>query len=384
MRFAAWQMAVVMAAAGWSQSDLPIAREGRYWVQFAGGAAPVERNGRLRVTGRAQISVRGEDRSDVAYALKKRARADSEAAARQLLREARLQVRRGGAETELALRSPHASVDAELRLRVPSALREVILLSEAGGLEAQELSGALRAETGGGHVRMDAIQGAVTVRTGGGNVRLGKLGGVVRCVAGGGSILADWLAQDADLSTGGGEIVIRRAEGVVRLTTGGGNIRVERARSVAAFTTGGLIEVLEADGPVSAEAGAGAVRVRSARGLRVSSGAGPIQLEGVSGRLRASTGRGDIVAALAGVAGPEESLLSTGAGDITVFLPSNLAVTVEAVSALEEANRILSEFPEIQTRRQGRGLEARGSLNGGGPLLRLAVSGGSIYLRRRP
>ncbi len=381
MRAAAWPLLLAVTAA-WPQDETEISRQGRYWVQIVSGAAPVDKAGRLRVASRGPISLRGEERSDVAYALTKRVKADSEDSARRLLRQFVLETARRGVETELRLRLPREDAEAQLRLRVPSALREVVLISQGGGLEAENLRGALRAETGGGHIRLDGIQGAVTVRTGGGNVRLGKIGGPVGCVAGGGSVTADWLEQEAELATAGGEIVVRRAHGPLRLTTGGGNIRVERARSVTATTGGGLIDVLEADGPVVAEAAAGAVKVRAARSLRVSSGAGAIHLEGVSGGVHAATGRGNIVAALAPLRALEESWLSTEAGDITVFIPSNLAVTIQALNSPDRPGRILSDFPEVQPRREAGRWQARGSLNGGGPLLRLAASGGTIYLKR--
>ncbi len=382
MKAGPWCLSVLAVAAAWSQNESQVTRQGRSWVQTVSGSASVEKSGKLRVAARGEISLRGEERSDVAYALTKRVRADSEQTARRMLGQFVLETVRRGIQTEFRLRLPPQDAEAQLRLRVPSGLREVVLVSRGGGLEAENLRGALQADTGGGHIRLDAIRGAVTVRTGGGNVRLGKIGGPVRCLVGGGSVTAEWLEQDADLATAGGEIVVRRAEARLHLTTGGGNIRVERARSVTAATGGGLIDVLEAEGPVVAEAAAGAVKVRAARGLRVRSGAGPIQLEDVSGGLRATTGRGDIVAALAPVRALEESWLSTDAGDITVFIPSNLAVTIQALNSQERLGRILSDFPEIQPRREGSALQARGSLNGGGPLLRLAASGGTIYLKR--
>lgn len=376
-----WLAAGILAV--WAQQPSSVTREGRYWVQTESGSAPMTKTGRLRVSTRGEVSLRGEDRGDIAYALKKRVKAESEAAARDLLRKLRLDAVRQGDATEITLRLPPVSAEAALRLRVPRTLREVELISQGGNLEAEELAGALRADTGGGLVRVDRVQGPVTIRSGGGSIQLGKIAGPVRCISGGGPIRVDQLDAEAELATAGGEILVRQAAGELRLTAGGGNIRVERARSVTATTGGGLIEVLEAAGPVVAETGAGAVRVRAARSLRINSGAGAIQLENVSGELHASTDLGNITTALAAGRPLGSSQLNTRAGDITVFIPSNLAVTVEAISAGAGWARIVSDFPQIQPRRQGRGAEARGELNGGGPLLRLIASEGTIYLRRR-
>lgn len=374
----------LLAAGGalWAQQQTGLAREGRYWVETVSGRAAIEKAGRLRVSTRGEITLRGEERADLAYSIKKRVKAESEEAARQLLRQFVLERARRAGWVELRLRPPvRGEAEAVLGLRAPRGLSEVILLTEGGGIQAENLAGRLRAETGGGHLRLEGIQGGLTVRSGGGNLRLGKIAGSVRCISGGGSITAEWLGGEAELTTGGGEILVRQAAGPLHVATAGGNIRIERARSVTAASGGGLIDVLEAEGPVAAETAAGAIKVRAARGLRLNSGAGGIQLDGVRGAVRAATGAGNIVAALAPSPPLEDSQLSTDSGDITVLLPSNLAVTVEAIHA-GGPGRIVSDFPEIGVRQAGAGTQARGTLNGGGPLLRLSASGGTIYLRR--
>jgi hypothetical protein len=81
-----------------------------------------------------------------------------------------------------------------------------------------------------------------------------------------------------------------------------------------------------------------------------------------------------------------DSLLSTNAGDITVFIPSNLALTIQATNETGGVGRIISDFAQVpvQTGSQpGMGAAtAQGALNGGGPVLRVNVVGGTIYLRR--
>jgi hypothetical protein len=83
--------------------------------------------------------------------------------------------------------------------------------------------------------------------------------------------------------------------------------------------------------------------------------------------------------------GMADSILSTNAGDITVFIPSNLALTIQAVNESGGSGRINSDFPQVRTQPgalPGGPLVAEGALNGGGPLLRVNVVGGTIYLRR--
>jgi hypothetical protein len=83
-----------------------------------------------------------------------------------------------------------------------------------------------------------------------------------------------------------------------------------------------------------------------------------------------------------------DSRLSTRDGDITVVIPGTSAVTVLArIMNADGRGRILSDFPEIRSATDGAGapgeMLAQGSLNGGGPLLRITAAGGCIYLRRR-
>ena len=147
----------------------------------------------------------------------------------------------------------------------------------------------------------------------------------------------------------------------------------------------GLIDVGQAGGQVAAESGGGSIKVRLAGGVLCEAGSGSIQLVSVFGSLRAATGAGSILAELAGGKPLEDSVLSTGSGDITVFIPSNLAVTIQAISDSPGLQKIISDFPEIQARIQSRAgrAEAQGALNGGGPVLKLAASDGTIYLRRQ-
>jgi hypothetical protein len=46
-------------------------------------------------------------------------------------------------------------------------------------------------------------------------------------------------------------------------------------------------------------------------------------------------------------------------------------------------HKIISDFPGIVVRSQGSLVEAEGALNGGGPVIQLAGSSGTIYIRRQ-
>jgi hypothetical protein len=104
--------------------------------------------------------------------------------------------------------------------------------------------------------------------------------------------------------------------------------------------------------------------------------------------LRAATDVGSILAELMRGSGFQDSILSTGAGDITVYIPSNMALTVKAMNENGPGGRIVSEFSEVMVRRAAaaaarQAVTAEGAINGGGPILRLTSTGGTIYLKRQ-
>ncbi len=375
-------LALALAAAS---GQTNVRREGGYWVATSNGSLALPSSGRLKVITSGSIVAQGGAQDGCSYALKKRVKARSEADARRLLERYAVKTRTAGDWTYLILAGGE---NAELFLRAPRALRQVVFETQGGNVEAYDLDGAVETETRGGRIQLDRLGGAATARTGGGEVVLGRVRGTVRCLSGGGSIRVDSVGGEAWFETAGGEIWAREALGPVRASTNGGNIHIGRAEStVSAHTKGGLIDVQQAGGAVTAETAGGSIQVGAARGVRCESAAGAIKLRNVTGMLRASTAVGNILAELLGPsqgATPlEESFLTTGAGDIIVYIPSNLAVTIRVQNESGFYGRIVSDFPEIRMLGERRPVVAEGALNGGGPLLRLSVANGTIYLRRQ-
>lgn len=275
--------------------------------------------------------------------------------------KARLQRRPG--VVHLQVFQPHAEV------RVPRSAGAVIVRAGEGAVSVSGVDAFVDVLAAGGPLTFDHIAGGLTARTGGGEIRLGHVGGPVICYSGGGGITASRLGAESVIETEGGEIAIGEAIGPLRITSGGGNVHVGRAVELTAVTRAGSVEVEDARGPVSARTFGGAIR-----------------LGAVSGPVEASTALGSILAGMVRASGG--SAFDTRAGDITVILPSNIAVTVQAQNLL--AGRIgwvVSDFPELEAvggRWFGsRMLVARGSINGGGPLLKLSASGGVIRLLRK-
>jgi DUF4097 and DUF4098 domain-containing protein YvlB len=378
-------LAPVLALAALAQTNSGLTREGGYWVETVTGAVNVGAN--VRIATQGAVHIQGESRGNAAYSLKRRVKARDEASARALLDRIVVKSVREGEWTVLTVMAPETMrASADLRVRLPRRLHETTVESRGGAIHILDLDGAVRAATAAGALDIDRVGGSVTARTGGGAIRLGKIGGAVECFTGGGSIEAGLLGGESSLGTGGGEIVVHEARGLVHARTLGGNIRIERAlRGVQVAASAGLINVVQSDGPVMAETGSGSIRIHAASDVHCESGTGTIQLQATSGGLHAVTRTGSVFADLSNVRQLANSALATAAGDITVLIPSNLRVTVEAINSSPGSQRIVSDFSGIRPRleRGNTVSAARGSLNGGGPLLQLTATGGTIYLRRQ-
>lgn len=375
---------VALLAAGWLQSaESGLAREGAYWVQTISGSQPVAPGGRLRLTAGGPVTVHGGSLQSCEYSVKLRLKARDENEARNRLRGFRVTASRHGDYSLLLV--PRVTASSEIHLKVPRTLREVNVSTAEGGVEIYDLDGDVRVGTGGGALKFDRIGGNVEGQTAGGHISLGNVDGAVHCITAGGPIQAGVIRGEAIFETGAGDISAQEVGGMVRASTAGGGIHIVRAGSlVIASTAGGLIDVGRAGGMVTAKSSGGPIHVNAAMGVRCESAGGIIRLKNISGSLRASTAVGSIIAQLLAGQPFADSFLTTGSGDITVFIPSNLGVTIRAENeSSDRVSRIVSEFPEIPPKLRGTMVVAEGVINGGGPLLRINGTGGTIFIKRQ-
>jgi len=359
-----------------------LTREGAYWVKTETGS--LRPTGALKIRTRGPVTVSG-GASTTTYTLKTRVKAGSEREARRLLSQWTLRNTLLRDVATLTLTWPeHPVASAEMEVRTTGG-SPLYLETWSGDVQVYDIRSDVFAKTGAGIIQMDRIAGQVEARTAGGNVRLGKIGGGVRCFSGGGTIEVDRTGGESWFETAGGDVLLSQVGGAAHASTAGGNIRIGRAGgAVIARSAGGRIEVGEAGGAVVAANSGGSIQVGQAKGVRLEATGGSIRLRGSSGALRAVSDVGSILAELIPGVLLQDSALSTGRGDITVFLPSNIALTVRALNESDRIGRIVSEFPEIlvkASQQQSRQF-AEGALNGGGPVLQLTSTGGTIYLRR--
>jgi TonB family protein len=250
---------------------------------------------------------------------------------------------------------------------------------------------AAKLQTQGGHIQVDGTAGDLIAFTAGGHINTGYVHGEANLHSGGGHIRSAGIGGKAELATEGGNITVGKAGNFVAVKTGGGQIDFGEVRgSVHAQTGGGGIRVMYVSGPMDVE-----------------SSGGSICLTRVSGAVRAETGSGTITAWINPEVAPNSSSASSagtwssgtasavslsgasqlvsGAGDIVVFLPRNLAANIEAIVEHGGEHRIEADPAlALQIARSSASsgpLKAITALNGGGPLLKLKTTGGKIKLQ---
>lgn len=261
--------------------------------------------------------------------------------------------------------------------------------TDGGNIETDDLNGKATLTTAGGNITAGNIGGPARLDTGGGHIRVKDVAGELTASTGGGHITTGAIAGNAVLRTGGGHIRVTSVSGTAKLETAGGNVSLEHAGSeLVAQTGGGQIEVGEASGLVRAHTGGGGIHVvRVAGPTNLETGAGSIYLTRVDGTVRASTGAGAITAWFGPDSKPPGACdLQSSEGDIVVYLPRELPVTIDALVQLGDEHRVIVDpaFPlkvSYDDRSSGgRVIRAEGPLNGGGEVLRLRTVAGNIRL----
>jgi TonB family protein len=197
----------------------------------------------------------------------------------------------------------------------------------------------------------------------------------------------------ARLRTGGGHIRAGRIKGAAQVETDGGNITVgEVGATLSVRTGGGQIDLGEVHGSIHAQTAGGGVRAMYIAGpMEMETNGGSICLTRVANTVHAETGGGTITAWITPDAHdpnklvrlPGPSQLGSSTGDIVVFLPRNIAATIDATVENGGPGHIEADpsLP-LTVQAQGNGpVHALGVLNGGGGLLRLRTKAGRIRLQ---
>jgi Putative adhesin len=265
-------------------------------------------------------------------------------------------------------------------------------LSTGGGnIDSDDIDGPERVLTSGGNIMAGNVGGEARLVTGGGHITVNNVNGGLFANTGGGHITTGAVSGGATLHTSGGHIRMASVEGVAKLQTAGGNVTVEHSGSALnAETTGGQIEVGESRGLVRAKTGGGGIRVVRVSGpTDLQTVGGSIYLTQVDSPVKASTGAGAITAwFVAPVKSPSQCELQSNDGDIVVYLPRQLPVTIDAEVQSGDEHHVIVD-PAFQLKMSDDGssasggehmVRAEGPLNGGGEVLHLRTVAGNIRL----
>lgn len=371
-------------AAAPGQSE--IRRDGSSWIEEETGSLPA--GSRLRVvSSQGAIEVRGGEQQQVTFRVRKRVTASSEEAARRALAATRVQARRSGEVVFLTFSAP-SELGGDFYIVVPRNLLQAELDTMAGGIVAQDIAGELQVNTAGGNIEVDRVGGGVKLTTMGGPILMGSIGGAVRAETAGGQVRLTSAGADVVITAHGGDIDVGQVKGSVQAQTAGGEIHVQNAGgNVRVETAGGHISVGEGQ-RVTALTASGSIHVDKARAaVEARTASGTIELLNCFGPVRAESASGSIHARIAASrAAWAQSFLDTASGDIRVFIPRDLPLTIQAAILGARRNQgIQSDFPITVRGGQGRGPQGgvvgEGAVNGGGPQLQLRTLSGNIEIR---
>ena len=387
----------ILAAAGltlltapiWAQSS-KVYRDGAMWVEETTGTLPAGREFRAQ-TDIGSLQVQGTA-SQVTYVVRKRCTADTEEAARKQFDQLRVTATKVGDAVVLEGRVLSRNINrlaAEFAVQIPRLTQLVKAETKGGALSLASIQGTVTGFTAGGAVKLDDLGGLTKVISGGGAMEAGSVNNDLYLQSGGGIVSVEHVTGRLFVKTGGGKVRIGTS-GPATIETGAGNVEVNKCMGdVQANTGGGSLNFGDIAGNVTAETGGGSVKLGSAQGyVKVITGGGSVELWKVGQGAHVETGPGAVSVQFVGGRGQfHDSYLHTAQGNVIVYLPRDLGVSVHASTEMATGSGIKTDFPGLGISSEGsqygpKMMFAEGQLNGGGPVLRLRTTIGQIDIRR--
>ena len=167
----------------------------------------------------------------------------------------------------------------------------------------------------------------------------------------------------------------------VRLETSGGGIKVASLDgNVDVKTLGGGLDFDNVEGKVDGLTLGGGIRATGCKNeLLIKTEGGGIMIQQFTGpNIQAITEGGSISADFA-IAPKSDCELRTEGGSVTIRIPNTAAITLDAHT---EGGSIKTDL-SVQSEGQFRDGILQGTINGGGPLLKLKTKGGSVEVLKQ-
>jgi hypothetical protein len=392
-RYLAFAVVLLLGAPLWAQSQ--ILREGGAWVEETIGTLQPGRNVRIVAdVGSVEIETGGKA---YRYIIRKRSFAWTQSEARRQFDMMRIVAGRDGDYSQLrvAMSDAHhfGRLTADIILQLPRDLAVVKVDTAGGNIVVQNTSARLELVTKRRRhprARRD-ITRSRRARWAEASISKTWEATLRRATAADRSPSA--TCADARRSPASGSNININSVGSGSVDIDGGCISVNHSGGdLVVKTTGGSVTLGSIDGNVTAETGGGNIRLGSARGLVTATAAnGNIELWKLSRGARAQSSTGAITAEFLGGRGAfNDSLLRTTSGDVRVYLNNKVAATVHASSAMASGMGIQTDFKELRIVSEGsafgpnspRSMFAEGTLNGGGPQLKVLTTVGQIEFWR--
>ena len=262
----------------------------------------------------------------------------------------------------------------EFQVTVPRRYN-VDLTTGSGDISVGNIGGSLITKTGFGDIQLTDVSGAANAQTDSGKITVKGCESKVEAITGFGDIQLTDVSGAANAQTDSGKITVKGCESKVEAITGFGDIQLTDVSGAAnAQTDSGKITVKGCESKVEAITGFGDIQLTDVSGAaNAQTDSGKITVKGCESKVEAITGFGDIQ--LTDVSGAANA--QTDSGKIIVALIPSIAIDVDALSG---SGRVSSDFP-VRGKRSENSL--KGTINGGGPLLKLRTDFGDIRLLKK-
>ena len=254
--------------------------------------------------------------------------------------------------------------------------------ASVGNIDLTNITGTVKASTGSsGSITVTDCENNVDVKASVGNIDLTNIIGTAKASTGSsGNITLKGCESDVDVKTSVGDVNLSNITGSVKAI--GGDIQIINVGDgvIAQASSSGSITVTDCESNVDAKASVGNIDLTNITGtVKASTGSsGSITLNNCQGGVDVLTSVGAIRIQMTKQPQHESTLQTSGGGEIVATLISQIALDVDAQTS---RGNVSSDLP-IQVSEWSKN-HLKGTINGGGPLLKLRTSSGNIRLEKR-